>query len=278
MITQIDSSRSVAALIKDFGAMQQKQVPFAIRLAFQRTAEEGRDAARQAARRGLIIRSAGFDKLLANAIIMNETRNASEQYGGKRFSVEARSRIGKSRSLLPWLEDAGARTSIRSIGQFGSAVAVPVRGGATQVIPKNLYPSATGLGGTTFTIPQRPATGVQRGSRGQVIGSVGTAGRMRGKKRTFIIVKPGGMSVGGTIFQRTGDGDRDIRPLFLVRKQVRVRGRQYFFTSVEKVVRDRLAINFQGAMQAALWSTEVGRSRGVNVSKRGLTPHPTRAW
>lgn len=282
MIARIDGESlrgQIQGTLDAFTGLQRRHAPFALRAALQRTAEEGRDAARQRVlRRGFTIRSATFAGLLANAIIIERPASTDAGPGGRyTFRVVVDSRVGKSRTLLPWLEDAGVRTSTRNLGRFGRAVAVPVRRTPMEVIPRNLYPSATGVGGATFAIPQRPAIGVQRGKRGQVIGSVGTAGRMRGKQRTFAIAKAGS-STEGTVFQRYGSGDRDIRAIFLVRPSVRVAGRKYFYAEVERVVRQRLAVNFRGMLDAALWSSEIGRRRGVSVSQRRLSPEPTRAW
>lgn len=271
---------NIPQIIEEFGAMQRKQVPFALRLSLARTAEEARDAARQRVfQRGFTMRSRSFATMIANSIVI-ERPAASEADPRRRyrFQVITDSRLGKGkRSLMPWLEEGGLRTSPRMLGPLGRAVAIPVRNSPMDVVDRKLYPSATGIGGTNFTIPQRPSKGVQRGSRGQIVGSVGVSGRMKGKRRTFLVMKPGVQGT-GTVFQRTGSGPRDIRALFLMRPHARVAGRNFFFPSVERVVRDRFLINFQGALQAALWSGEIGRNRGVGITQRTGVAHPTQSW
>lgn len=275
-------ARGLEELIADFGAMQRKQVPFALRMALQRTAEEARDAVRQRImQRGFNFRSSNAVNYLANAIIVERPSMSDTAPGSRyKFTVMAASKAGrsKSRSLLPWLEEGGLRKSPRMIGPYGKAVAVPIRTGPMDVIPRKLYPSATGIGGTGFTIPQRSARGKHIGARGQLVGSVGVSGRMFGKYRTFLLPNSRGSLTSGTIFQRTGTGDRDIRPLFSVRPSVQVQGRRYFFATVQRIHRERFEINFRGAMRAALFSGEIGRNRGVRVGYRGGMVQPTRAW
>jgi hypothetical protein len=275
MIVTMDASKSVADLIKEFGRMQQKQAPFAMRLALRRTAEEARDAVRNRVyQRGFKIRSASFARMLSRAIVIEQPRastGASSRYVQR---IVVNSNVGKGRSLMPWLEAGGTRSSRRNIGPFANAVAVPLRSGPMGVVPRNLYPSATGIGGTTFTIPQRPAKGVHRGARGQIIGSVGWSGRVKGKRRTFMIESAGG----GMIFQRVGKADNALRALFTVRMQVQVPGRFFFFKTAERVISERLVTNFRGALQAALWSNEIGRPRGIGLSYRGGYAHPSRSW
>lgn len=263
----------IAELTKDFGQMQRRQVPFALRLAIKRTAEEARDAVRNRIfQRGFRFRTANAVNYLANAIIIERpTVSDSDPSTRTKHTIIAESKAGrsKSRSLLPWLEEGGTRTSLREIGPpgvFGRALAIPVRSSPVAQVPKGMFPAGLRLQQALYTI--------RRG--GKTVDN--HPGRLRGKRRTFVLPDASRGRGFATIFQRVGKGPRDLVPLFLVRPSAQVQGRRYFFSTIQRTMGQRFAINFRGAMHAALFSSEIGRNRGVRVGYSRGVVQPTRAW
>lgn len=256
---RVDLRANVDDVIQSLGEMQRRQAPFALRLALQRTAEEARDAVRNRIhQRGFRFRTAAAAGYLANAIIIERPRSGLQPGQRTQFSIIAESKVGssRSRSLLPWLEEGGLRRSRREIGPpglYGQVLAVPLRPSPMQNIKKELYPAALRLQASRFTVEQN--AGQRRG-----VGLL--AGRLQGKRRTFLLPDPSAPGR-ALILQRTGPGRRDVRALFVVRPEVRVAGRAYFFSTIDRTYRERLVVNFRGALQAALFSGEIGRKRDV---------------
>lgn len=226
----------VNALTAELQDSVKRQIPFAMALTLNRTVEEMQERARQRLfQRGFTIRTAASARFLTNSIKIRRDDRATKTNPVARVRIESPGRGGGRAGLLGFLEQGGVRFSQFAIGSgiaFGpSSVAVPLRTPDSQVMPRNLYPSQTGLQ-----------------ERRAIDGSF-TKGSLKGKRRTFAIrTKPGQ----GLILQRTGKGQRDTRVLFAIKPRVRVEGRNFFFPTVERTARERLEINFAGFMALAV--------------------------
>ena len=223
-------------LVKELRDTWQRQVPFAAMMALNRTDEEAQSAVRQRMfQRGFIVRSASSARFLANSIKILRSDRASKTSLSARLRIESPGKGGGRAGLLGFLEGGGVRFSQFAIGSgavFGpGSVAVPVRPTPLSQIPRNLYPSQTGLQET------RAIDGSLKG------------GRLKGKRRTFAVrTKPGE----GLVLQRTGTGKRDTTVLFVIKPRVQVPGRQFFFPTFERTARERFDVNFVAFMQHAI--------------------------
>jgi hypothetical protein len=252
----IQIRNNIEQVAANLDTMGRRHYPFAISMAMNRTAEEARDASRQRIlQRGIALRSANTVRMVNLSIRIPFGQMSSK--GKAQWAVESQHRIGgKGRTLLPWLEEGGERRSNREIGPpgvYGKAVAVPFRTHRLHEIPRNLYPSALRLQATRFTIEGNDGGGF-------------VPGRLKGKRGTFMLPQRSGAGR-AVIFQRWNKNH--ITPLFFVRPSVRVAPRRYFFPVVGEVAQRRFRANLEGALNAAIFSTEIGRNRGVSAQWRG---------
>lgn len=217
------------ALAAHLGDLRSRQLPFATALALNRTAEEGQAAVRQRiVQRGFVIRTAQSARFLMNSVKFARGDRATKERLSATVRLEPPGKGGGRSGLLGFLEEGGVRFSQFAIGSgqvFGpSSVAIPLRRSPLEVVPRNLYPTQTGLQ-------------ERRGIDGRL-----TAGRLRGKRRTFAVRTGPGE---GLVLQRTGKGKENVRALFVIKPQVRVTGRQFFGSTMERIATERLALNLQ---------------------------------
>lgn len=226
----------VNALTRELQDTAKRQVPFAMALTLNRTVEEMQERIRQRIfQRGFTIRSAAGARFLTNSIKIRRDDRATKTNPVARVRIESPGKEGRRAGLLGFFEGGGVRFSQYAIGSgtvFGpSSVAVPLRSPDSQVMPRNLYPSQTGLQ-----------------ERRTIEGGLSKA-TLKGKRRTFAI-RTGPQQ--GLILQRTGKGQRDVRVLFAIKPRVQVEGRHFFFPTAERTARERLEINFAGFMALAM--------------------------
>ena len=220
-----------------------KQLPFALALALNRTAEEAQEAVRNRIRmRGFTIRSAQSDAWLSRRVMFYKQDRANKDHLWTALQVDQPNasgggKLAGSRSLLGFLEDGGARTGMRPIGDgtvFPNAVVVPVRNSPIDSIPRSLYPVNLGLS-----------------AKREISGKL-ALGRLRGKQRTFVVRTSTGT---GLVLQRQGAGQENVRALFFIKPQTRVTGRHFFYPTVQRTVEQRIAPNFAGMFNAAMQSS-----------------------
>jgi hypothetical protein len=229
-------SFDVDPLVKELADTRQRQMPYAVMMTLNRTAEEAQEAIRQRIfQRGFTVRSAITARFLANSIKFSRGDRATKTSAVARLRIEPPGKGGGRSGLLGFLEEGGVRFSQFAIGNgatFGpGSVAVPVRRTPTEQIPRNLYPSQTGL---------QERRSIEGGS---------TAGRLKGKRGTFAVRTKAGE---GIILQRTGPGKRDTRVLFVIKPRVRVEGRHFFFPTFERTVLARFEVNLLAFMGHAM--------------------------
>lgn len=227
---------NVDPLILELEDTRRRQLPFARALAINRTIEEAQVAIRQRMfQRGFTVRSAASARWLANSIKIRRDDRATKDNPVGRVRIESPGKGGGRAGLLGFLEEGGTRFSQAAIGAgfvFGaSSVAIPQRRSPSEQMPRSLYPTMVGLQ-----------------ERRRIEGGLSKV-QLKGKRRVFAI-RTGFRE--GLILQRTGSGPRDTRVLFLIRPQIRVTGRQFFFPTAERVFRERFDVNLAGFMVHAM--------------------------
>lgn len=232
----ISFSLNVDSLVHELTDTGKRQVPFAMALALNRTAEEMQvGIRREIPLHGITVRSAVSARFLANSIKITRADRASKSNLVARVRIEPPGKGGGRAGLLGFLEGGGVRFSQFAIGSgatFGpGSVVIPMRQTPGESVPRNLYPSQTG-------IQERRA--IEGGK---------TKGALRGKRGTFVI-RTGPQQ--GFVMQRMGKGRRDIHALFTIKPRINVPGRHFFFPPAERIARDRLMINFAGFMDHAM--------------------------
>jgi hypothetical protein len=247
---------NVDAVLKTLDDVAMRQVPFALSLALNRTAEEGRDAVIQHIHQhGFTIRSSTSGAWLDKHAFVPPQMRASKRMLRVQLRVSPPGLKTGRYSAEPWLDQGGVREGTRPIGRgglFDRAVAIPYRKGAPMtIIPRALYPVNLGL------TPRRTIEGGwdfsarKKGSRRQILSNYRKF-TLRGLERTFVVTDRAKGAGAGMLFQRTGPGRNDIRPLFTIRRQITVQGRDYFLPTAQRTFRDRLATNTLGFLTYAL--------------------------
>lgn len=235
-MTQVSMTFDVDPLTKELADTRQRQMPFAVMMTLNRTAEEAQEAIRQRMfQRGFTVRSAISARFLSNSIKFSRGDRATKTSAVARLRIEPPGQGAGRAGLLGFLEQGGVRFSQFAIGSgavFGpGSVAIPIRRTPMEQIPRNLYPSQTGLQ-----------------ERRAIDGGL-SKGQLRGKRSTFAIrTKPGE----GLVLQRVGPGRRDNRVLFVIKPRVRVEGRNFFFPTFERTVMARFEVNLLAFMGHAM--------------------------
>jgi hypothetical protein len=211
-----------------------KQLPFAVALALNRTAEEAQQAVRSRIRqRGFVIRSALSDRWLANQIKIPRGGRATKQR--PEVILEIASGSGSAaHSILPLIDTGGQREGTLPVGTgtvFGPSITVPLRSHPTERIARSLYPVNNNL------VPRRTIAGGF------------TRATLQGKRHMFALPTGDGA---GVVFQRLGPGRADIRPLFWITGTITIPGRHFFRPVVERTWTERFPINLAAFMAHAL--------------------------
>lgn len=236
MTGPVTFTMNLEPLFRELDLTQHQQVPFALANALNRTVEEGQQAIRDRLfMRGFTVRSARSAKFLADSIRFSRGDRARKDKPSATLRIQPPGKGGGRSGLLGFLEGGGVRFTQFAIGSgsvFGpSSIAVPARQTPMEQIPRNLYPSQTGLQET------------------RSIAGKFNKGRLRGKRGTFAVrTKPGE----GLVLQRTGPGQRDTRVLFVIKPRVKVEGRHFFYSTFERVALERFDINMQAFMAQAI--------------------------
>lgn len=252
MITKIEVQASVAALIKDFGAMQQKQLPFALRDAMNASVVDSQSTVQLAMKRSFSAGPAGMKWIQRHVKVIKVGARLGREYGGSGGAALAVIPPGGAKlagweryrgSLVAMMEAGGLTPGPKRFGgRAGGAMsdfgryAIPIRRpGHPQPYPRSLYPVNLGLS-----------------SRTGISGRRAVGGGLRGKHRTYLVPmrnNPGHSMV----FQRFGKQRDDSQPLFWIQQQTRVPARPYFFANAQRVITVRFGVHFPAAMEHALF-------------------------
>lgn len=257
----VSFTTNVERVLANLDERYHKQLPFAVALALNRTAEEMQVAAQNRIRqRGFTIRSAQTDAWLTRQVMINRGDRATKDRLRAAVSI-GMGFSSASKSLLPFLEGGGTRTSRMQIGNSGifaaGTVAVPIRSSPMQIMPRGLYPSALGLQEVRAIDGGTYRAGRGQHSRRKVSQRV-RGMLMKGSMRTFLIKTSQGK---GVLLQREGSSkgrrvqgarDPNTKALFAIVPFTRVAGRKFFFSSTLPVANARFRINLTGFLSHAI--------------------------
>ncbi|MBX3173287.1 MAG: hypothetical protein KF709_02690 [Gemmatimonadaceae bacterium] len=253
---QLDIRTNVQELIKDFGTMQQKQLPYAVKWMLRALEKDIAQATENRIQQKFSASAQGLRWLQRHVKILNpgsrlgratlgQGRTGHEHGfvaiippGGAKLAGWDRYRG----SLVAMMEQGGPTPGPKRFGGRASGplsdlgrFPVPVRRpGTPSPFPRRLYPINLGLSART-------------GISTRVVG-----GGLKGKHRTFLvpITNSPGHSM---VLQRFGRAKDDTMPLFWVQRDTRLPARHFFFPTADLVVRTRLVLHFERAMQQALF-------------------------
>lgn len=223
-----------------------RQVPFALSRTLNATVLDMQAAIRNVVTgRTFTVRTPASRQWLRNSIKIERYDRATKHNLVARVRISPPGKGGGRAGLLGFLEGGGVRFSQYAIGSgavFGpGSVAVPLRDPDSQVVPRSLYPSMTGLQ-----------------ERRSIDGGL-SKGSLKGKRRTFAIRTGAGV---GLILQRKGKagkkrrapGERDpqLKVIFAIKPRVRVSAANFFFPTAERIATARFEPNMEAAFAEAL--------------------------
>lgn len=227
--------------------VERRQLPYAVMLALNYTAEDVQEAVRnRIRRRGFTIRSAVSDQWLTNQVYFGRGNRATKTR--LIAQVDVGRKVGARAGLLAMLEEGFLRRSNRIVGSdkvfpVGS-IAIPNRGRSplTQ-IDRSLYPSMLGIqermGPDGF---QKVWVGKGKRRKQQFAG-------LKGRRRTFVVRTGPGT---GQVRQRIGSDKRATILLFRIRPPKPVGGRHFFFSTAQETAEKRFLVNLRKGFAEAM--------------------------
>lgn len=224
-MTQPTITFDVGPMVRFLDDTRVRQMPFALSLALNATANDMQRAIRNRVEggRGFTIRSNASRQFLLRQI----RRNRGEDFATKR-SLVARVRIQNkgtgSASLLSLIDQGGLRTSRFAIDPSitqAKDLPIPQRATPTAKISRTLYPGRLNLKRT------------------------GKA--LRGDRRTFVVKTATGDTL---LLQRRGK--RVVRTLFVLQRSANMRARNFFAPAAESAAITRFDLNLQAGLRRAL--------------------------
>jgi hypothetical protein len=252
MITY-DVRSNVDELIKDFGTLQLKQAPWAVKWAANATVVDAADKVTLKMTNTFNAGPRGMRWIHRHVKAMNVGSRLAREYGGQGGAALGIIPPGGAK-MAAWARYRGSLVAMMERGgptpgprRFGGAMGgsgpmsdlgrypVPIRRpGHPEPYPRSMYPVNLGLSART-------------GISTRVVG-----GGLRGKRRTYLIPmrnNPGH----SMIFQRFGKERDATMPIFWVQRETRVPARPFFFDTAQRSMAQRFPIHFEHAMQQALF-------------------------
>lgn len=246
----------VKKLTADFGALQNKQAPYAIKWAAEASVVDAKDRVALRMKQSFSAGPRGMRWIQSHVRALKVGDKWGREYGGSGGAALAiippggPSVAGPERyrgSLVAMMERGGLTPGPKRFGGSGQSgtsdlgrFPIPIRRpGTPQPYPKAMYPVNLGLS-----------------SRTGISGRRAVGGGLRGKRRTYLVPirnAPGH----SMIFQRFGKERDATQPIFWIQRQTRVPARPYFFDTAQFAIAQRFAVHFPAAMEHALF----GRGR-----------------
>lgn len=249
---RIDTKSALAGI----AALHQKQIPFALAIALNRTVEDGLAIARKEMQAKFIIRVPSFDlPPLTLPKVWQATKTRPSAIFALGDSDGGRQGIGARRSrIFSKFQDGGSKFAKNP----DFPIAIPTRAlrpNPQALVPRGAYPKNLRLG------PRRDAgnqivPGLRKGKIRTLAGApIGKRARKRqglaGIGGTFTVNnKETGKPIG--IFQRTGLGKNDVKMIWAYKQSIHIPKRLDWVGIAQRTANARFQINFNGALAFAI--------------------------
>lgn len=231
-----------------------RQIPFAMSVAMNRTVEDALAAVRQRMQQQFVLRVPGFDlppQQLPTIARATKTRQHAEIRLGYDDGPQS---IGGRREQLFKKHEEGM-LKIATDASFPIAIpTTAIRPSFAALVPRQLYPVNLRL--APRQQPDNSTLPALRG--GKVVTLAGAKISNRARKQQGLVGIGGTFTIADAdgrpkfIAQRTGSGRRDLRIIWLLKQQERIKPQHFFYPTVRAVVSERWAINQDGAIELAL--------------------------
>jgi hypothetical protein len=266
MIRVLDLRPQIDALTRDFGTMGNKQLPHAVRDTVNAVARDVQSQVRQVMRNRLRMGAAGRTwadrqvRILTPGSTLGRIHVPQGTDGRHKAFVGIIPSEGKGQfagparyrgSLLAMLEEGGETPGARD---FGGVIGLGRQ--AIPVVSESMRPR--------HDVKLFPIN-LKLQARRSISGGL-TPGALKGKKRTYLVKVGEGRAM---IFQRYGKERDATMPLFSTQNRTRLPARRYFFSTANRVVRERFDSHFQRSMQQALFGRGAYRSEGFRSAASG---------
>lgn len=239
--------------------VERRQVPFAASKALNTLVKLGQQAVRQGLdARGFTI-APSRRRFLEQLVRIPRGGWATKQNLAVRLDVSQGERsTGKDRSHVLGRHEAGGTRHAESPLKPYFIPTKELRPGPHDLPPRALYPTALRLiesrGVVGFTVDAKSKRRAVHGTLG-IKSKVTARGviQIQGKRRTFVMGSHDGrMRQVWGVWQRTGPGEDDIRPLWWFRLRVTLKPRLSFVPTIQAVVDRNWAPTFATELEAAL--------------------------
>lgn len=240
--------------VKNLTALEQKQIPFALSIALNRTVEDALAVARKEMREKFVIRVPAF---ALPPVKLPRVWQATKRNPTAIFALGdsdgGTSGIGFRRDQM---FSKFQRSGIKSAKDPSFPIAIPtkvIRSSPASLVPRSLYPKNLRLkprkdvdgstliarrGGKVRDLAGRPISNKARKAQG-----------LEGIGGTFTINKDG-RPIG--IFQRTGRGAKDLKMIWAYRQSIRIPFKLDWVGIAQRTANTRFQVNFDGALAFAL--------------------------
>lgn len=254
--TQVQGLNEAVKALENVAA---NQVPFAMMVTLNRTIEEVNAAVREHMAKSFTVRVPSFVlppvQLPAS---MRATKKNLRAEAGLGYDDGGKNNIGRRREQIFRKFESGG---VKQAKDPNFPIAIPtaaLRSNFSQLVPSAMYPQNLRLSpkviGAGEIIP-----GLKRGKVRTLGGAtIGKRARkqqgLEGIGGTFTILGVDGKPIG--IFQRTGKGKADVRMIWAFEQTIRIPDLLDFFPIAERIVAERLLVNWEGARDLAIRSAK----------------------
>ena len=247
----------LAAAIRAVDDAAKRHVPYATSIAINRTLEDVMAGAREQIQHRMRVRVPSFTLpplQLPNAARATKARLQGQAALG--YGDVTKDSIGDRREkLLRKFETGGAK--VAKDPQFPIAIPTDaIRRSFGDLVPRALFPQNLRLApkvvGSGETLPALRRGKVRTLDGGKTSNRARKKAGMEGIGGTFTINDENGRPIG--VFQRIGRGKsrEDVRMIWKYKQRIRIPDLLDFFQLAEHTIRERLLINWEGALALAL--------------------------
>lgn len=226
------------ALAREMTDTERRQMPFALMLTLNRTAEEAQRVFRDELPGRFTLRTPQSRNFLQRMARIPRGGRATKSKPFVHLAID-----GDRKNVLMKHEEGG-----RITGHEPNPIYLPSRGiRPTKAVlpPRHLYPSSNRL--VERRDPDASTLPVQERTTARGVPQI------KGKRRMFVLDPKVhfGVRVWG-VYQRTGPDRDDIRLLWLFRRSITLQPRLQFASTINRVVAQRFDLNFAGFLDVAM--------------------------
>jgi hypothetical protein len=248
---RVDLSGTPEATLRALG----RQMPFALSVAMNRTVEDANAAVRRRMQSTFVLRRPGFDlppQQLPS--IARATKSRLHAEVRLAYADVTPGSVGDRREVIFRKHEEGL---IKRADDPSFPIAIPttaIRPSFPALVPLQFYPKNLRLAPRQ----QPDNTTLPALRRGKVVTLAGAKISNRARKQQGLTGTLGTFTISNEdgrpkfIAQRTGSGRRELRIIWLLKQQIRIKPLRFFYPTIAPVISERFPVNVAGAIDLAL--------------------------